>query len=48
MGEGEQRQYGQPPSAHSWRHQYTLAPKHGIPFDLIEVSAPVLDLPSRS
>ncbi|RDA86414.1 hypothetical protein CP532_6491, partial [Ophiocordyceps camponoti-leonardi (nom. inval.)] len=34
--EGEQRFYGQPRFAHSWRHQYSLAPKPGTPLDVIE------------
>ncbi|KAF4508796.1 hypothetical protein G6O67_005132 [Ophiocordyceps sinensis] len=34
--EAEQRFFGQPPFAHSWRHQYSLAPKPGIPLDVIE------------
>ncbi|PFH62916.1 hypothetical protein XA68_11235 [Ophiocordyceps unilateralis] len=34
--EAEQRFYGQPRYANSWRHQYSLAPKPGTPLDLIE------------
>ncbi|RCI13026.1 hypothetical protein L249_0202 [Ophiocordyceps polyrhachis-furcata BCC 54312] len=34
--EGEQRFFGQPRFAHSWRHQYSLAPKPGTPLDVIE------------
>jgi hypothetical protein len=37
MSDAEQRSYGQPPSAHGWRHQYALAPKAGVSFDVIEV-----------
>ncbi|POR35064.1 Uncharacterized protein TPAR_04750 [Tolypocladium paradoxum] len=31
--EAEQRFYGQPRYAYSWRHQYSLAPKPGAPLD---------------
>ncbi|KGQ06603.1 hypothetical protein BBAD15_g8071 [Beauveria bassiana D1-5] len=36
MSEGEQRSYGQPRFANSWRHQYALAPKPGMPLDMVE------------
>lgn len=36
--EAEQRFFGRPSHAHSWRHQYSLAPKPGMPLDVIEVS----------
>lgn len=40
MSEAEAiRQYGLYPSARSWRHQYALAPKPGMPPDVVEVSA---------
>jgi hypothetical protein len=34
----EQRAYGQPRFANCWRHQYAVAPKPGIPLDVLEVS----------
>lgn len=37
ISEADQRFFGQPLFAHSWRHQYSLAPKPGIPLDVIEV-----------
>lgn len=37
MADGEQRLYGQPPFASSWRHQYALVPKPGMPLDVVEV-----------
>ncbi|KJZ75639.1 hypothetical protein HIM_05102 [Hirsutella minnesotensis 3608] len=36
VSEMEQRFYGQPLFAHAWRHQYSLAPKPGMPLDVIE------------
>ncbi|TQW01121.1 RNA recognition, RNP-1 [Cordyceps javanica] len=36
MSEGEQRIYGQPRFANSWRHQYALVPKPGMPLDVVE------------
>ncbi|OLN86071.1 hypothetical protein CCHL11_05225 [Colletotrichum chlorophyti] len=36
MGEMEQRAYGQPRFAESWRHLYVLVPKNGVPLDVIE------------
>ena len=33
-----QLSYGQPLHANSWRHQYGLVPKPGIPLDVVEVS----------
>jgi hypothetical protein len=38
MGEQEQRAYGQPRFANRWRHQYALAPKPGMPLDVVEVT----------
>lgn len=38
MDELEERAYGQPRFASSWRHVYALGPKPGIPLDVIEVS----------
>ncbi|KAH7309090.1 hypothetical protein B0I35DRAFT_360210 [Stachybotrys elegans] len=32
----EQRSFGQPRFAECWRHQYALAPKPGIPLDVLE------------
>jgi hypothetical protein len=37
MSETEQRAFGQPRFANSWRHQYAIAPKPGIPLDVLEV-----------
>lgn len=31
------RELGQPRFAHSWRHQYGLSAKAGVPLDVIEV-----------
>ncbi|KAM3447120.1 hypothetical protein MY3296_009020 [Beauveria thailandica] len=36
MSDDEQRSYGQPRFANSWRHQYALAPKPGMPLDVVE------------
>ncbi|KAM4061229.1 RNA recognition, RNP-1 [Hirsutella rhossiliensis] len=36
ISEADQRFFGQPLHAHLWRHQYSLAPKPGIPLDVIE------------
>ncbi|KAK1671948.1 hypothetical protein BDP55DRAFT_635370 [Colletotrichum godetiae] len=36
MSEMEQRSFGQPRFAESWRHLYVLVPKNGIPLDVIE------------
>ncbi|KAF9872211.1 hypothetical protein CkaCkLH20_10303 [Colletotrichum karsti] len=36
MGEMEQRSFGQPRFAESWRHLYVLVPKTGVPLDVIE------------
>ncbi|OAA60104.1 RNA recognition, RNP-1 [Cordyceps fumosorosea ARSEF 2679] len=36
MSEDEQRAYGQPRFASSWRHQYALVPKLGMPLDVVE------------
>lgn len=38
-GEEAFRQYGLPPFASGWRHQYALAPKPGMPSDVVEVRA---------
>lgn len=38
LSEENFRAAGVPPSAASWRHQYAIAPKVGVPFDVIEVS----------
>jgi hypothetical protein len=38
MPEMEQRSFGQPRFGHMWRHQYALAPKPGVPLDVVEVS----------
>lgn len=40
MEEMEQRSFGQPRFAESWRHLYVLVPKNGVPLDVIEVSFP--------
>lgn len=45
MSEAEQRGFGQPPCASSWRHQYALAPKPGIPDDVVEVKPPAFPCP---
>ena len=37
LTEMEQRSYGQPRFANSWRHQYALAAKPGAPLDVVEV-----------
>lgn len=37
MVDGEQRVHGQPRFASSWRHQYALTPKPGMPLDVVEV-----------
>jgi hypothetical protein len=37
MSDQEQRAYGQPRFANRWRHQYALAPKPGMPLDVVEV-----------
>ncbi|PHH79671.1 hypothetical protein CDD82_2229 [Ophiocordyceps australis] len=36
VSEAEQRHFGQPRAAYAWRHQYSLAPKPGVPLDVIE------------
>ncbi|KAJ4147370.1 hypothetical protein LMH87_001894 [Akanthomyces muscarius] len=36
MDDGEQRSYGQPRFASSWRHQYALVPKPSMPLDVVE------------
>lgn len=36
MSDAEQRSYGQPRFASSWRHQYALVPKPGMPLDVVE------------
>ncbi|KAL2209326.1 hypothetical protein CC79DRAFT_1367515 [Sarocladium strictum] len=36
LSEENFRAAGVPPSAASWRHQYAIAPKVGVPFDVIE------------
>ncbi|KFA55724.1 hypothetical protein S40293_08342 [Stachybotrys chartarum IBT 40293] len=36
MSDMEQRAFGQPRFANSWRHQYAIAPKPGIPLDVLE------------
>ncbi|KAJ6781229.1 hypothetical protein PWT90_05092 [Aphanocladium album] len=36
MSDGEQHSYGQPRFASSWRHQYALVPKPGMPLDVVE------------
>ncbi|KAK1730166.1 hypothetical protein CaCOL14_007941 [Colletotrichum acutatum] len=36
MSEMEQRSFGQPRFAESWRHLYVLVPKNGVPLDVIE------------
>ncbi|KAH0422438.1 hypothetical protein CcaCcLH18_12813 [Colletotrichum camelliae] len=36
MEEMEQRSFGQPRFAESWRHLYVLVPKNGVPLDVIE------------
>jgi hypothetical protein len=38
LSEQELRTCGLPLSAGSWRHQYAIAPKIGVPSDVIEVS----------
>lgn len=38
MSDMEQRAFGQPRFAESWRHLYVLVPKTGVPLDVIEVS----------
>lgn len=37
MSDGEQMSHGQPRFANTWRHQYSLAPKPGMPLDVVEV-----------
>ena len=37
MSEEDARSYGMPRCAASWRHQYAMAPKSGVPLDIIEV-----------
>lgn len=37
MSDAEQRSHGQPRFANSWRHQYALSPKPGMPLDVVEV-----------
>ncbi|KAJ2972762.1 hypothetical protein NQ176_g6970 [Zarea fungicola] len=36
MSDAEQRSHGQPRFANSWRHQYALSPKPGMPLDVVE------------
>ncbi|UNI22415.1 hypothetical protein JDV02_008306 [Purpureocillium takamizusanense] len=36
VSEDEQRYFGQPERAYSWRHQYALAPRPGAPLDVID------------
>lgn len=40
LDEFDQRDFNQPRFADSWCHAYTLAPKPGIPLDVLEVSCP--------
>ncbi len=37
VSEDDQRYFGQPQQAYSWRHQYALAPRPGAPLDVIDV-----------
>jgi hypothetical protein len=39
MGEQDMRDFNMPRFAYSWLHLYTLGPKPGIPWDVLEVSA---------
>lgn len=41
MTDDEQRSYGQPRLASSWRHQYALVPKPGMPLAVVEVRFPL-------
>lgn len=43
LTEAERREYGMTLSAGSWVHQYTVAPRRGIPHDVVEVRQPVDD-----
>ncbi|ODA78939.1 hypothetical protein RJ55_04529 [Drechmeria coniospora] len=36
LSDADQRYYGQPERAHAWRHQYSMAPRPGVPLDVIE------------
>ncbi|GJN72181.1 hypothetical protein PLICBS_006253 [Purpureocillium lilacinum] len=36
VSEDDQRYFGQPQQAYSWRHQYALAPRPGAPLDVID------------
>ncbi|KAG5982072.1 hypothetical protein E4U55_002307 [Claviceps digitariae] len=36
LSENEQREFNQPRFASSWRHQYSISPKPGIPDDVLE------------
>ncbi|KAM5347116.1 hypothetical protein ACJ41O_010121 [Fusarium nematophilum] len=36
MNENEQRRHGQPPKPASWVHQYAVAPRPGIPHDVVD------------
>ncbi|KAG5940257.1 hypothetical protein E4U53_007623 [Claviceps sorghi] len=36
LSETEQREFNQPRFASSWRHQYSISPKPGIPYDVLE------------
>lgn len=37
LSEMDERRYNQPRFANSWRHQYSIAPKPGMPLDVLEV-----------
>ena len=38
LEEQDDRKYNQPRFANSWRHQWAIAPKPGMPLDVLEVS----------
>jgi hypothetical protein len=48
ISEDKARQFNQPRFADSWRYQWTLAPKSGMPIDVLEVCSSNLNMASSA